>query len=61
MYVAEPYYFSQGSCLVFQTMVFQLIFATLNMFFRENSNSSQKIENPGGPHSRPNLLMIFLP
>ncbi len=28
---------SQGSGLVFQTMVFQLIFVTLNMFFRENS------------------------
>ncbi len=30
-------------------MVFQLIFATLNMFFREYSNSRQKIENPAEP------------
>ena len=28
-------YISQGSRLVFQSVVFQLIFATLNMFFRE--------------------------
>ncbi len=36
---------SQGSLLVFQTVGFQLIFVTLNMFFRENSNSSQKMQN----------------
>ncbi len=46
----ERYYdFSQGSRLVFQSVVFQLIFATLNMFFRDYSNTRQKIENPAGP------------
>ncbi len=38
---------SQGSRLVFQSVVFQLIFATLNMYFREYSNSRQKfMDNP---------------
>ena len=50
--VSYLYYDSQGSCLVFQTMVFQLIFATLDMFFRENSNCSQEIEIPAGPTFR---------
>ncbi len=35
-----PPEYSQGSRLVFQTMVFQVIFGTLNVFFRGNSNSS---------------------
>ncbi len=43
-------YISQGSRLVFQTMVFQLVFATLNMFFIKNSNSSLKKEVFYGKH-----------
>ncbi len=47
-------YCSQGSCLVFQ-----LIFATLDMFFKENSKSSQKIEIPGGPIFRAIFSLSF--
>ncbi len=40
-------------------MVFQPIFATLNMFFREYSNSRQKIENPAGPIFRAIFPLSF--
>ncbi len=51
--------YSQGSRLVFQSVVFQLIFATLNMFFREYSNIRQKIENPAGPIFRAIFPLSF--